>query len=42
VGVLDDEGRAAARSAASASASALDEAGAAHAPGAPAQGAGPA
>ncbi|MFT2751532.1 ABC transporter ATP-binding protein [Clavibacter sp. Sh2088] len=42
VGVLDDEGRTAARSAASASASAPDEAGAAHAPGAPAQGAGPA
>jgi osmoprotectant transport system ATP-binding protein len=37
VGVLDDEGRAAARSA-----SAPSEAGAAHAPGAPAQGAGPA
>jgi osmoprotectant transport system ATP-binding protein len=37
VGVLDDEGRPAARSA-----SAPDEAGAAHAPGAPAQGAGPA
>jgi osmoprotectant transport system ATP-binding protein len=37
VGVLDDEGRTAARSA-----SAPDEAGAAHAPGAPAQGAGPA
>ncbi len=37
VGVLDDEGRAAARSA-----SAPTEAGAAHAPGAPAQGAGPA
>ncbi|WP_445441776.1 ABC transporter ATP-binding protein [Clavibacter sp. km1a] len=37
VGVLDDEGRTAARSA-----SAPNEAGAAHAPGAPAQGAGPA
>lgn len=39
VGVLDDEGRSTSRSA---SASASTEAGAAHAPGAPAQGAGPA
>jgi osmoprotectant transport system ATP-binding protein len=42
VGVLDDEGRARTSASTSASASASNEAGAAQAPGAPAQGAGPA
>jgi osmoprotectant transport system ATP-binding protein len=42
VGVLDEEGRARTSASTSASASASNEAGAAQAPGAPAQGAGPA